>query len=98
MATVTPFDATQGFGAWVSWLATATDGAFFVIALAVLFLVVFIPSLVKWGVDWSFFGTSFGIMMIAIPLYFLGGLSEEALAVFIILFVTSIVKLAVFAE
>lgn len=98
MATITPFDATAGFGAWISWLANSTDGAFFVIALAVLFLIAFIPSMIKWGVDWSFFGTAFGVMMIAIPIYFLGGLSETAMFIYIFLFVLSIIKITIFRE
>lgn len=95
---IIPFDATTGFAGWISWLAVSTDGAFFVIGFAVLFLIAFIPSLIKWGVDWAFFGTTFGVMMISIPLYFLGGISETAMFIFILLFVLSVLKIAIFKE
>ena len=98
MATTTPFEATDGFSGLLSWIASSTDGWFFIIFLAVLFLIAFIPMLSRWGMDSSLLATSFGVMLISIPIYYAGGLSEEAIFVFILIFVLAIVKSTVFKE
>lgn len=98
MVSVTPFDAEGGFAAFVQWLAISTDGVFFLMALIVLFLIAFIPSLIKWGIDWSLFGSSFGVMLLAIIIYFMKGLSENVLFGFIILFLISVLKITIFKE
>lgn len=98
MVTITPFEASEGFSGWISWLATATDGWFFILALFVLFLIAFIPMLSKWGVDSSLLSASFGVMLISFPIYYAGGLGEKIVFIFILIFVLSIVKISVFKE
>ena len=98
MATTLPFDAANGFAGWIQWLASATDGWFFVLLLGVIFLVSFIPMLVKWGMDSSLMASSFGVMLLAIPLYYLKGIEEGVLFFFIVVFVLSIIKFTIFKD
>lgn len=93
-----PFDVNQGFSAWVSWLATSTDGWFFLLILSVLFIISIVPSYIKWGLDYSLFGVSFGVMIISAILFWLGGISEEAMFFFVLLFAVSVLKMTIFKE
>lgn len=92
------FDPNQGIEGLIRYLAVNSDGWFFVIALITIFLVAFIPMVMRWGFDWSFLSASSGVLLLAIPLYFAGGIDEKALFGFILLFALSLLKATIFKE
>ena len=99
MANITiPFDPTDGFIGWIQWLADATNGWFFVLALIVLFVITITPMNNRWGFDLAFLSSSFGVFLFALPIYFAQGLSERALSVFVILLLLAILTSTVFKE
>ena len=53
------FDPTTGVAGLVVWLGAASEGWFFVMPLVALFLISFIPSMIKWGTDWPLLASSF---------------------------------------
>lgn len=99
MTSITPpFNPTEGFIGWIIWLADATNGWFFVLTLLVLFLIVLFPMIDKFKFDTAFLSASFGVFLLSLPLYFGGGLSERAVAMFTIILLIAIIKYTVFEE
>lgn len=90
------FDPQGGILAYIQFVAEATDGWFFVMMLGILGLVVLFSAIPKWGFDWSFFGTAFGVMIVSLPIWLAGGLDDRSLFLFILLFALSVVKVTVF--
>jgi len=97
------FDPTTGVAGLVAWLGAASEGWFFVMALVALFLISFIPSMIKWGTDWPLLASSFGCLLFAIPIYYMKGFgvgtdADVIMFAFVMLFVLAIVKIAVFKD
>jgi len=97
------FDYTTGIAGLVSWLGAASDGWFFMMAIGVLFLITFVPSMIKWGTDWPLFSSSFGCLLFAIPIYYMQGFgvgfdADVKMFVWILLFILAVVKVAVFKD
>lgn len=88
----------EGWAAIISWLAQVTDGTFWIWFLAVLFLIIFIPGVVKWGIDWPLLGTSTGVFILSFIIWLADGLGEVAFFGFILIWIISIVKFTIFPE
>lgn len=91
-------DPSQGWAAIISWLAEVTYGQFWIWFLGVLFLIVFIPSINRWGIDWSLLGTSTGVFILSLIIWLADGLSEYAFFGFVLLWILSVIKFTIFPE
>ena len=99
----TLFDPTAGLAGLVKFLGMSTDGWFFMWGLIALFIISFIPSMIKWGTDWPLLSASLGCLLVAIPIYLMKGFGEGTDAdikmfVWVLLFALSVVKIAVFKD
>lgn len=101
MVEINMFDSSLGIAGFVQWLGEITDGWFWIFMLLLIFLIVFIPSVIRWGTDWPLFSTSFGCMILAIPIYFMKGFgvgtqADVVMFIFVLIWIVSFIKIAFF--
>lgn len=80
----------------IIYLVNQTDGWFFYILLMVLFLIIFVPTMLRWGTEMALFSASFCIMLVTFILWLMQGISEIVLFGTVLLWIMSIIKLTIF--
>lgn len=80
----------------ILYIVNQTDGWFFFILLMVLFLIILVPTMLRWGTDMALFSASFSVMLVGFILWLMQGISEVVLFITVLLWIISIIKLTVF--
>lgn len=91
-------DTDLGWAGIIQWLAESTDGWFWILFLVGLMIISGTPVIYKWGIDWALLSVSLIGLLLGLPIWLAGGLVNPVFFSFIIFFVVSIIKFALFPD